>query len=276
MNSRFTRLLVATACFGMLILITGCGRNNIFSWAHSSGSVTTIDSLSSDAYTALVNKDYVKAMEYYAKILQTDPNNSEAIYGYSVATLANSGLDIASLISNMISETPSAPSRLAPAISSLVYASPGNNLLPDTIINNRANINAAINVVLASNLLPKIVKGLADGKIKYDSADVNINIAFCLMLRSALRLNSLVEFGTDYDVGTIPSVDAAFKSAARESMKDIASAYLRIQVILAKMKNNTTISNINDDFTTLFNNFKTALAENGVDVTDISLGTDYL
>lgn len=273
----FGRIAVFAACFAAILLASGCGKGNIFSWAHKPGSVTTTESLSSDAYSALLNKDYAKAMEYYAKILQADPNNSEAIYGYSVANLANSGIDIASLISNMVSENAAAPTRLSPAISSLVFAAPGSNLLPATIISNRVSIHIAVNEVLATNLLPKIVQGRADGKIKPDSADVNINVAFCLVLRAALRLNDLVEFDTDYNATIKPGVSqAALSDAARASLMDIASAYQRIKLIAAKFNKKTSMSDLNDDISKLFNDLKTDLAAQGVSVSDISINSDYL
>lgn len=279
MRCTFSRIAAAALCFFLVASISGCGKNNIFSWAHKPGSVATTESLASDGYTALSNKDYVKAMEYFAKILQAEPNNSEAIYYYSVASLANSGIDIASLVSNMITESAAAPSRLAPAISSLVFAAPSSNLLPDTIINNRVKINTAINEVLASGLLPKIVKGLADGKIKPDSADVNVNVAFCLVLRAALRLNDLVDFSSDYKATIKPGVSqAALEDTARASLKDIASAYQRVKLIAAKFNKRTTLSDLNDDISKLFNDLKTDLGNQTppIDASDISINGDYL
>lgn len=252
-------------CLLIVFALSGCSRSNIFGWAHSSGSVKTATALSSDAYTALQNKDYAKAIDYYTQILNSDPGNSEAIYGYAVAQLGSAGIDIASLITNMIQNQSPSVSHLAPAMASLVSAAPGTNLLPSTILANKVAILAALNKILDPTKLPKIAAGTADGKIKPDDADVNVNLAFCYMLRAALRLTDYVTFNTDYSVSSVTG-GADAKSPAIESIKDIIRAYHRVQIVVGKLEpgKKTSLTDLAGDINTLLGKFKTQLVSDGV------------
>src|SRR3989339_1366640 len=114
MREVFMRRKVLVVFFPLIaLLFAGCGKTNIFSWAHQSGGDTSTTALQSDALTALQDKDYAKALDYFLKILEQDPNNSEAIYGYSAAKLADAGLDLGDLIASLIKQQSSAPARLA-------------------------------------------------------------------------------------------------------------------------------------------------------------------
>jgi tetratricopeptide (TPR) repeat protein len=286
MNKLSRAVFAPVVLFCLVLSFGGCGKGNLFSWAHNSGSGTTTASLSSDAYTALQNKDYSKALSYYTKILANDPNNSEAIYGYSVANLGEQGLDIATLITNLVnqSQSNSSSSKLAPAVASLGSAALATNLLPSTIIAHAAAIKAAIDRILDPSKLPKITKGLADGKIKPDDADVNINIAFCLVLRSALRLNDIVVFDTDYNATIKAGVSTAeLNAAALDSAKDIASAYYHIKIVADKISaadpsKKSTLSDLNANVKQLFDQFKVEVKKNpyNIDLSGVVLGTDYL
>ncbi|MGA2091403.1 MAG: hypothetical protein ABSH12_08110, partial [Endomicrobiales bacterium] len=97
---------MAVLCMSLLFLgLVGCGNGNIFGSAHQPGSSSAISALNSDAQTALNNQNYPKAILYYQKILAQDPASAEAIYGYSEATLANSGLSIASIVADLINQS---------------------------------------------------------------------------------------------------------------------------------------------------------------------------
>jgi len=265
MKSKLSVLLLSAVLFTTF----GCGKNNIFSWAHSAGSSSGISALSTDASQALQNKDFAKALEYYSKILDSDPNNSEAIYGYSAAKLADSGMDISSLVANLVRQNNSpAYNRLAPAIAFAASSSPSSTatLLPDKIITNRVKIRAAVDDVLNSKHLLKIIKGMADGKINPDSADVNLNIAFCLVLRAGLKVydSGSIQLNDDYSV----TVNSQNMSVANDAGKDIASAYNRIQIVVTKLNlaNDSSIANIKSDVNKLFADLKSKITGFSVNI----------
>lgn len=184
---------------GAIIAVTcGCGKDNIFSFAHSAGSSSGTNALSSDAAQALQNKNYTQALQYYSQILKNTPNNSQAIYGYCAAELANSGMDIATLVSNLVTQQNSSNgnnnnsnnSSFNRLVSALAYAahvsgssSASSPLIPQSILNNHAAIEKAVDDVLSSGHLLKIIQGKGDGTIAPDNVDVNVNIAFCLVLK---------------------------------------------------------------------------------------------
>ena len=245
--------------FGALLFtMYGCGKNNIFSFAHSAGNSSGTSALSSDASQALQNKDYNKALQYYSQILQSNPNNSQAIYGYCAAELANSGMDISSLVANLVKQQSGAPARLAPALAYAANTSltSSSNLIPLTIITNRVAIEKAVNDVLSSKYLLKIIKGNGDGTIAPDNVDVNVNIAFCLVLRAALKVidSGSITFNSDYTV-TVNSTDI---SVANDAGRDIASAYQRLLKVAKKLNlgSDAAITKINNDVNNLFNDLK--------------------
>jgi hypothetical protein len=258
-------LLVCFVCSGL----SGCGKGNLFSWAHSSGSNTSVDALSSDAHTALADKDYAKALEYYSKILEGNPNNSEAIYGYSVASLADAGLDVSTLVANLITQTHAAPARnLAESISYIAHTPSSVNILPDTIIAQLPKMKAAVDNVLADSKLKLIVKGQGDGKIAPDDPDINLNLALCLVLRAAMTAYGAIEFDTSYNV-TVTNSDP---NIAKSAGKDIISAYHRLLVVIQKLHlaDTGTIGNIREDVRTLFNRLSANIT--GL---DLNIDTDY-
>jgi len=267
------KLFLPLCVLGLFVLsMSGCGKSNIFSWARSAGSGSSIDSVMSDGYAALSEKNYAKALEYYGKALDADPNNSEAIYGWSAAKLGDSGLDVASIISNMVRQQGSSVIHLSPALYSVAKEaqSSSNNLLPETIVANITKYKDAINEVLAANKLPKIINATADGKISFDNPDVNINASFCLILRAAMRLNDYVEISNDYGISNIATVP---QSVGEDALKDIASAYNLFFRAMVKLNysDDTSIGQMKKDVKKLFNNLKSDL-----NITNIDIDTIYL
>ncbi len=266
-----------------VVMFTGCGKGNIFSWAHSAGDTKNLDSMNSDASAALQAKDYVKALDYYTKLIAADPSNSEAIYGYAVAELANSGLDVGDLIANLIkqqnSNTPEYRN-LAPAIATLAArsSSSSQNLLPQSIIDNIVKLKNAINAVLDMSKLPKIILGRADSRISPDNVDVNINVAFCLLLRAAMTVETVIKFDTDYNATVITTDKVALQTAAVSALKDIASAYARFNVVVKALNisGDNSIVKIRGNISDLFNSAQTALRGQGIDCSGVKLDTDYL
>lgn len=268
------RCLTVIICLNS-VLLTACSKGNIFSWTHSSGSGSNVQSLTSDAYTALRDKDYGKALEYFSKILESDPNNAEAIYGYSVAQLAESGLDISTIVSNLVSSggnNSSSISGLATAISRVSGSSglSSTNILPGTILANLEKIKSAVNKVLEDKYLIKIARGKADGKIAPDNPDLNLNLAFCFILRSAMNLNDKIKFTSDYEVEV---EDASDQIAINDAAKDIVRAYHRLLAVISKLNlsgSDAIITRIRDDVKKLFDDYKAKLN------IDADINADYL
>lgn len=244
-----TYLIPLICC--LLLGISGCGKGNIFSWAHAPGSDKTPAALSSDALTALQNKEYDKAIEYFQKILESDPGNSEAIYGAAAAELANAGLDIGSLVANLVRDQNAPGLRLAPALAFAAHApipyDPDNNILPEVIRNRLNTLRPAVNKVLSSGYLRKIIRGEADGKIAPDNPDVNLNIAFCLVVRAAIKaMDNGAQINSDYTVSENGSVSEVVKISIA---KDIISAVHRIEEVMDKLHfgNDSTMDDIKSD-----------------------------
>jgi len=272
---KVVKLFLPLCAFGLVVLsLSSCGTSNIFSWARSAGSGSSIDSVMSDGYAALGEKNYTKAIEYYGKVLDTDPNNSEAIYGWSAAKLGNSGLDVATIIANMVRQQGSNTIHLSPAIYSAVKEaqSSSNNLLPATIIANINKYKDTINEVLAANKLPKIIHATADGKIAFDNPDVNINASFCLILRAAMSLNDYVTISDDYSITTNNTANAPY-AVKEAALQDVASAYNLFLRAMKKLNytDDTSIGQMKKDAEKLFNDLKSSLGVTGVDLNTLYL-----
>lgn len=255
----------------MSVSIAGCGKSNLFSWAHNAGDKKDDKALSSDAYVALQNKDYAKALEYYQEMLKNDPTNSEAIYGYSAAKLADAGIDLGGLVANLVrNQNASSISGLSPSIAQAANASYtpafAANILPDSILNNLPAIKVAINAVLADDKLKKIIKGEADGKISPTNADVNLNLAFCLVLRAAITVqeSGAITIGSDYKI-TVNTIDVGVANTAG---RDIASAAKRLEVVVRALNlaSDGTIANIKKDVNDLYVDLQAKISGLTVDI----------
>ncbi|MHB9156160.1 MAG: hypothetical protein ACYC5N_10830 [Endomicrobiales bacterium] len=254
-----------------LVSFAGCGKSNIFSWAHKAGGSGDTQALYSDATAALQNQDYAKALEYYQKILESDPNNSEAIYGYSASELANAGLDIGSLVSNLIREQQggNSVSGLSGAIARAgrTYASPSSpeNLLPQTMLARAEDISNAIERVLPR--LSRIVNGTADGKISPRNPDVNLNLAVCYVLHAALTIRNYVDFDTNYAAAIKPGVTLADALPdLNTAANDLVNAYNCMLVVVDELHlaDGSTIGDIKSQVRDLFKDYEEDIEGQGV------------
>jgi hypothetical protein len=249
---------------GMLLLgFSGCGKNNnLFSFTHSAGSSSDAKALLSDAETALRDKDYDKAKEYFNKLLAADPDNAQAIYGEAAAELAAAGIDIATLVANLVKNNSGSDnaSHLAPAIASAARrtSSPGN-ILPDTIIDNLSEIRAAVEAVLRPDRLPRIVAGQADSSLAPNNPDVNLNLAFCYVLHAALVLNDHVTFDTEYHATVVNGAD--LNTDANTAANDLVYAYhcMRNVVESLNLSDDGAIASISQDVKDLFIEYKSEI-----------------
>jgi hypothetical protein len=268
---RLLSFALVAAIFSPMLLTTGCSKGNIFGWAHSAGSNTSSQALSSDAYAALKNKDYAKALEYYNQILANDPKNSEAIYGYSVATLAGSGLDISSIVASILAQqSGSAAPGLSEAIAYGSGSPAATNLLPSSILHKLFAMETAVNSVLAGDKLKKILKGQADGGISPDNADLNLNVAMCLIIRAAITAckDNKIILNSNYSV-TVNSQDAL---TANSCGQDIASAFQRLKIVVRtqNLASDSTIAKIQSDVNNLFGQLSLNLTG-----FTVNINTDY-
>ena len=260
--NRKTVAFLLSMIFFVPFAFTGCGNSNIFSFGHTAGSSNTVSSLQADANAALQNGDYQNALKYYQQILQSDPANSEALYGYSSADLANAGLDLPSLIANLIKQQTSAPSKLSPALVKIARGSSSNagSMLPDIIKQRAATLGPVVNDIL-ENYLKKIIQGKGDGVIAPDNPDLNINIAFCLILRAAITAyDGGVDFTDNYQsIGDSPVLIPAGH--------DIISAYHRLLVVekALNLSSNSAIVKINEDIRRLYESLPAHIRASGLD-----------
>ncbi|MDD5491376.1 MAG: tetratricopeptide repeat protein [bacterium] len=176
----------------MVISLAGCSKTtNIFRWAHKGGSDTSQESLLADGQAALSSKDFSDALTYYNKLLDQNPNDSEALYGKAQALIGLGGLSLADLIANVIKEAQNngtspviANSEFGAFFSKTNYASTSGDLLPESL-NLPQLYHTAIVVV---PILKQIADGNSNGVIPADDPDVNINLAFFMTIQAVCRL----------------------------------------------------------------------------------------
>jgi tetratricopeptide (TPR) repeat protein len=176
-----------------LVFLNGC---NIFNFFHKAGSNTDDpDILISDAESSLVKGDYEKAMDYYERVVQIEPANSKARYGYVNAYMKSANVNI---LVDFPKNTESTASRamsfnrtiafsrsitnFAPGMFSFALSKSSKSyfLLDNYGIDIRKFENLAIIVI---EYLDPIAKGECDGKIKENDTEINLNLAFAYLLR---------------------------------------------------------------------------------------------
>ncbi len=172
----------------MIFSLAGCSKTtNIFRWAHQGGSDTSKESLLADGQSALSSKDFSDALTYYNKLLDENPNSSEALYGKAQALIGLGGLSLADLIASVVKEAQStgtspviANSDFAAFFSLARYTSSTTDLLPSTL--NLTQIYHTAEIVVP--VLKQIADGSGDGVIPADDPDVNINLAFFVTVQA--------------------------------------------------------------------------------------------
>lgn len=239
------RVLTLILLGSLVLSLNGCSKSvNIFRWAHKGGTSTAKESLLADGQSALGSKDYSDALTYYNKILEQDPSNSQALYGKAQALVGLGGLNLADLISNVIKEAQSestsgviANSELGAFFSRGKYVSSADDLIPKSV--NLTKLYKTANDVVP--VLKQIADGGTDGIIPADDPDVNINLAFFMLVRAACRF-------LDSDADGIPGDDSGdvinVKSDFSMTVPDITDLTLaQKQTLRDQMQNG-----INDAF----------------------------
>ncbi|HOW27893.1 MAG TPA: hypothetical protein PK876_05280 [Elusimicrobiota bacterium] len=264
-------LTTIASCLALNIWLTGCGKNgNIFGGMHEKGSSTDSASLMSDARTALINKEFANAKAYYEQLVAKEPRNSEALYGAAVSNMGSAGLDLGTLVSNIVASNNAAPAAraLADELRSASLGVPGavttdaRSLLNglDTV-----RLDAALDRVIC--FLTKIRIGATDGRIKMNDVDMLINLGVCHLLRAIIRPQTagLVDIrttadGQGYDVvitksGSLDSYRGTIDMAAT----DLLAAFQCIKEATRELNATTgdTIADMQTDFNKAFNDFQT-------------------
>jgi hypothetical protein len=213
------------------LTLTACGDFNLFSWAHKKGSSADKDVLISDGQVALSKKDFNNAQNYFQQVLNGDPTNSEALYGYVQATMGASGLGLADIISAVIQQsvTGSAPPLLSQGDYKNIFdASPKmgalSDLLPATLDLKKLYDTS---VALIPNL-KKIADGNGDGVIPADDVDVNVNLAVYLALRGVCEVLDTNGDGTPGGTGDLVQVysDYSVKLPTQAELDALTKAQL--------------------------------------------------
>lgn len=265
METLLRRVGVVALCWSLM----GCQNNNLFGFMHKEGSGTPQDILA-DADAALREHDYSTAQSYYEKVLASEPNNSQALYGAAVSQLNASGLDLGQLISNVISSTngSSAPSfdqawRAASQGPVSATADP-NSLLRGL---NVAALNGSLDQVICR--LNKIRLGLTDAAIKRDDVNLLVTYGVACLLRAATRplhegvLDIVVVNGT-YQVqirdGSLVQDSAC--GLLDEASDDIIAAYqaARDAVVKLNLVDSDTLADLKSDIRQALDDLKTEVS----------------
>ena len=269
--------------------LAGCSKStNIFRWAHKGGSDTSTDALLSDGQAALSSKDFSDALTYYNKILDGNPNNSLALYGKAQSLVGLGGLSLADLIASVIKEAQSSGTstvrgyELGKLFTKNVTSV--SDLLPATLDLTKL-YNTAKAVV---PVLQQIADGNGDGQIPADDADVNINLAFFMTVRSICRIlddngdgvpggtGDLVKVNSDYTV-VLPNANT-LTIAKQTTLRDQVQAglddefgttstlgavnYLERAILKVNSSSDSSISNLRTNINDLKASIKTQIDTN--------------
>ncbi|MCL2144986.1 MAG: hypothetical protein FWH43_05815 [Endomicrobia bacterium] len=155
MNKSIFAAVVLCFCF----LLASCSNGNLFSWAHKSGS-GDYASLMSDGDAAMKSKDFSKAAKYYKQAIGKKPNDTDAIYGYSSAVIAD-------VLGGKVAD---------------IYAAASGNDGEDIqkiidLLKNDQNIQNALEEIMQPDMLPSILDEPEEGLV-----DRNINAAIAYLL----------------------------------------------------------------------------------------------
>jgi len=184
---KYTAVAAVAALLASLAL-WGCKNGNMFGGFHKKGSGDAA-SLMSDARSALANREFNNAKAYYEAILAQQPTNSVALYGAAVATMGTAGLDLGTLLSNVVaSKGAPASGSLAQLIDSAAIGAPGAATVDPRSVLNNLNLTALrlhINTIIC--YLSRIRAGRGDGVIPRDDVSTCLSLTISRTLRAVLR-----------------------------------------------------------------------------------------
>lgn len=242
----------------IMVTMTGCKDGNLFGKLHKSGDSGDVRSLNSDAQAAYRSQDYSRSLDLYNRALNVDPNNSQALLGASSAAIASSGLDLATLLTNVISQTSASSSIAGIAdVISRSHISGGVSAQGDLLAGINKTVLDSV-LTLAICRLQKIAAGAADGSISPNDLDLLVNFGVLCLLRAVTKaeLKSLLAVNNNSGNFTITSslttgicngstLISGFSTVQEQKdylvniAKDVAGAY----AIYAKALNNSSLGN---------------------------------
>ncbi len=195
-----------------VLMLSGCRNGNLFGGMHKRGDSGKVEYLLSDAAVALQAHDYTGALNLYERVLSQDPNNSQALYGASVAAIGASGLNFGQLVTNIVKQ-----SNISASVSSVEgladYIGRSRETLSASSVHTNPNsilngidfeaLNARID--LAISRLGRIVQRRADGSIPSDDVNILVNLAMLHIIRAVSKpvehdLIDIINTGGSYDV----------------------------------------------------------------------------
>lgn len=268
---RHYALMTAAVLCGSLAF-WGCKNGNLFGGFHEKGTGDP-ESLLSDAKTALANREYNNAKAYYEQILQTQPTNSEALYGAATATMGTAGLDLGTLLANVITAKSAAPG-LQQAIQYASFAPAGAGITQDEINSlsilkgvDLSNLSGSVDQIVC--FLMKIRSGNADGKISPKDISVLMSVGITCIIRGILRplevgvidLQQTAD-GKDYNVVILNAnklKDICSDNTLKNSLLDLAGALQSVQTAVQELKSQegSTLSGLSLDMKDALSQFKT-------------------
>jgi hypothetical protein len=253
------------------LAMTGCKDGNLFGGLTKKGSGNE-SSLAADARAALARREYHNAKAYYEAILAKNPRNSEALYGAATATMGTAGLDLGTLLSNVINSN-GAPG-LAPAFNAAKFGVAlshsgvdSKSILHDIEL---GKLDASIDQIVC--FLLKIRAGFADGTISPEDISLLVSVGITCLIRAILRpleagvidLRQTPD-GKDYIVKVIDAnkLNQVCGSILDSSAADFAGGLQAIDtaVKLLKQNDSSTLNQIKLDIRNAFIAFKDRLHE---------------
>lgn len=262
--------VLAFAAFLGALALWGCKNENLFGRFHEKGTGDNASVLS-DAKSALARREFANAAGYYETILSKDPRNSEALYGAATATMGSAGLDLGTLIANvMTTDQAAAPAAraLSDGLRSAAMGAPGAATADDPL-----SLLYGLDIVRLDRALDrticflrKIRSGNTDGVVKPDNINMLVNLAVCSILRSVTRpyTEHLIDIrttsdGKDYTIVILSEANVkASCGIVDASARDLANAYQAIKEasLVLKQKPGDTLYDLRLDMRDAFGELK--------------------
>ncbi len=212
----------------LVLTMSGCENSNIFSWTHKAGGDDSVEALLTDGQKAIIEGDYDKAIEYYTKILEKDPDNAEALYGLAAAELKSVGLDLSELLPKFLKDNEGAIS--APAYKTTGRSAKSSVTLDSLLpVVNYALLEAA--TAIAVDALETIALGNADGTIPADDIDVTINLAVAKIIHAVAYLLNKYDITVDEDFN-VTGYEAITQADKTIVLNEVESALDYIALLL--------------------------------------------
>ena len=170
---------ITLAC--VALFVGGCSKGfNVFApLTPAPGTLPVSISNAANAYAA---GDYAGAMAMYQQLMASNPQSSEAKYGYVKSYVKSVGLDIGTFLKNGTGHG-------APP-----FSAPVAGIAKGPVLDSQTDpfgINVAKMQNLSNNLityLGPIADGLCDGVIPANDVDVNASLAFAYLLRGVFKV----------------------------------------------------------------------------------------